>query len=536
MNKNLTIRLLSAFIIIFAISGILVLSNASKVSAQTTGGIFISVTKKTFTPFDILTIKGRYFDTNAAVSAIFTTKGGEIFIIPAASIKTTSIEVQIPMVAFNEAKGAFSRQAVSLKVIQIKEQGEKLAVKTSNEITGLIITAPRTPNFLKKAAFKNLPKGTLSKIFLSVSLHSLNSVADSISKNNSQLSASFKKSQDGLKDLISGTSKVIKNPKTSVQLPTDTEENLTLNSSVLARTDAVYSAYLGIAEKKKFIPPLLPESSDCMNEGLGDPSLSDSEKEMYGYICQPIDSAKEKLPIANKVAEIGLLFEWSAPQVVGGVMLSSAEIVMKTAIEVALAGFLPLKMDMKLSINKYMADASDALCKAIDDKLLGGGPILDQIGYLADTFVETGKYIYGRFANPQNYLGGDFFAIFAEPFYYMPNGFNPDARLIKFNYGDSKNPKVTVRQLVVPSNSLSLILDPTGILKGGFDVISNPTPTPPPSPTPTPEPEPEEKCTEPYSDTYHKCLSACDSINDLIEKSNCSNTCIGDALKTDCPW
>ena len=49
-------------------------------------------------------------------------------------------------------------------------------------------------------------------------------------------------------------------------------------------------------------------------------------------------------------------------------------------------------------------------------------------------------------------------------------------------------------------------------------------------------PQPEEpECTEPRIDTYHKCTAGCDSVHDLIEKSNCINTCIGNWLHSKCP-
>jgi hypothetical protein len=304
---------------------------------------------------------------------------------------------------------------------------------------------------------------------------------------------------------------------------------------VVTRLDAIYSAYLGMAEKNHlmasggggvfaFVPAAhAQEMSTCMKRGTGDVGLSAEEKAIYKIVCTPNDNALELLSLRK-------LDQWADKMVssfsgtVGGMLQAADNAEAKLVSEIALLSGYPLNMEMMRVSKKDVLDATNALAKAAGDGLLGVKSGMDGFYDMLQSYDSFRDHLSSQLKS-----GNVAFVILAEPFLDMPNGFHPDARLIKLNYGTSEAAKVTVRQVEPPVDSTTLIQDSTGIIGDDFDVVSPPSVTTPvdlgnvANPTVTPEPQP--RACEPDGAVHVANESACYKGCKIFDLSQCFDAC-----------
>ena len=508
----------------------------------------------TIAPFNVITLKGSGFDPLAATSVVFTIQGGSTYVIPAIAVTSDTVEVSVPAVNYNESTNLFSGAKASLKVIQIKESGVNLAVKTSNKLEGLNISVPQIPSVLNNTAAKSLPKGTLTRAYLAVSLVSLKSVKDSLPNTDTKVSASLTKAQASLTGLMADVKTLMDNPAATVQLKTNTATTVPFNAAMLSATDAIYSGVLGIAEKNGLLASgegsfaLIPLAnaatvSGCTAEAIGyeyPPSdkISDTENSVIEAVCASKDST-----LAANADESKVKFEQALPVTLGSMALAAKDATaLNMASKITLSNSYPLIMDKMRATKKVANNASDWLAKTAVDQLINIGSTMDEVYDMFQSYDAFEEHYILYPAQPLDFGTGIFFYVMATPFANMlgTNGFNPDLQLIKFNYGVPQTTTTTdtftdadiavyqawVRRLALPTvDSTTLVLDPDGILNGGFDTIPNYVPH---------EPQTQE-CTEPKMDIYNKCLSGCASDTNLIEKAWCTDACIGNWRDSTCP-
>lgn len=534
----------------------LYLALAATIMPPKTGGFTISLPKKDLVPFDIVTIKGK-FDTTGAVSVIFTLANGQKMTIPATKLTATTLKVQIPPVGYSEAKAAFSRQKVSLKVIQIKEQGKSLVVKTSNTLKNYYIAVPLSPAFLKKAAYKKLPKGTLTRVFVASAIGSLKTAKrSSLASSSPVLSASLTKAEQGMKDLLADVTTIVNDQKAITYLQTVSGTPVNMDLKMLKQSDAFFAAYLGVLGKYKILAQNNSSANDvhiaqaviptaCEQEGWGDLNISDAEKQLYAdAVCTHVNSTDVVLPKANTALEMGLEIVWSTPSTLGaleyaalGSPIGNPSWLYKNIIELEAALIWAMHDEWLLPFHEAVVEPVLVNAHALHDNLFGTDP-LTQLGYMAETLDETGKELYNRFTDPNNAPGAEFFAIMADPFYDIPNGFNSDMSLFKLDYGVSdystKNTSY-LRSFKTPADSQSLILDSSGIVTNAFDIVYDSTHKNQLSgPTCGQLKQVAQKdCNAAcgssqncYTD-YSACTLGCEGTGNLLTKSNCINNCLG---------
>jgi hypothetical protein len=579
-NVKLSTRILTLLIIVLGIAGIYFWQNglaaptkitaeisgvinkishgnqaAAPIAEKTPGGlnnsstenISITINKQGLIPFDLLEIAGKNLDPDAATSVIFTNREEENLTIPALSVTASSVAVAVPPLNYNKATGKFNYDVVSFKVVQIKKDGTKLTVKSSNEISGILIGAPATPSVLKRADAKNMPAGTITRAFVAIAVQSLQDAASQTPASSTKVKASLVAEEKGMEDLLSALDKYIKNPKTAIKVPSS-GGTINLDAAGVAWLDAFYSGFLGLAEERvlaaaepaphAFISAANAAGTDCQID-------SGPEASATTILAQEAGCLRAKILDSDTEVKVRGLYDrlnFSNNMWIIAGSLTLALVTDGLSVEAQIACSIVYSITTSYMKDGKMPDV-DSLpgfwATAIGGYLdkMTGVPICDYLSNSIDIFKEMCQDLQSKLCRQVD-------AVVSWPgkmLLYLRDG-----------QGDA---------LKMPDNNLVRVLDGIGSPEGGYDLVKTgpvktpgkapvkivPIYSPPPKyvpPPPPPVPGCEQKkqtaynqcaanCgSDPDISTYNQCLTGCDSVHDLIDKSNCSNTCIGAWQKT----
>ncbi|HTX86572.1 MAG TPA: hypothetical protein VMC41_00715 [Candidatus Nanoarchaeia archaeon] len=558
-NVKLSTRLLAMLVILLGIGGLFLwqnkllgpMKNVGEIfnsPAKTSGGnISIVANKQGLIPFDVLLIDGKNFDPAAAASVIFTTGDGESLTVPTLSVTPTQIAVTVPPLGYNKKTGMFNYQVASYKVVQMKKDGTKLSVRTSNEISGILIGAPIRPNILKRVDAKDMPVGTITRAFVAIAAQSLQDAAEQTPASSTEVKASLIKQERGMEDLLAGLDKFIKNPKTSIKVPATSGGVMNLDAAGVAWIDAFYSGFLGFAEEKQavadagdnfsLIPAARAAETGCQaNAQQGQTAAAAVGAEVNClYANAAADHAKA---VDNRSLYDRLDFKNNMWIIDGTILLAMLTGGMSVEVQIAAAIIFSLTAsylhDGKLPDVDDLPGAWATVLGGYIDEIVGV-PICDYLSTSLDIYKE-------KCANMPTEFCKKITAIVSWPgkmlmyFEYGPGGKEGDA-------------------LTMPDNNLVRVLDNIGSKEGGYELIKQglaPLPGPGPikvipSPGPGPKPPPpppgpscEQKKEAAYAKcaagcgnqqdcytAYDECTPGCGSVHDLLAKSDCINACLG---------
>jgi hypothetical protein len=250
-RKKIWIIFGTAIIVSFVLIGVVANSpiNNNKIIEQSglpitaPGTISISIEEWIVTPFDTMIISGKNIDTNSAASVILTDSKNQSITIPATRVTANDITIIVPPMGYNKAKGAFTQEMVSIQVVQANKDGERILTKLSNKIIDVVILPPVVPSILQRADAKNIPKGTITKGFVTMALKTFDPVE----------SESLAKAPIEMKQLLAGLETFVKNSKTKIALKKSKGKTEYLDAAGVAWLDAFYSGMLGMAEKNQML-------------------------------------------------------------------------------------------------------------------------------------------------------------------------------------------------------------------------------------------------------------------------------------------
>ncbi|HTW97058.1 MAG TPA: hypothetical protein VMD74_05370 [Candidatus Methylomirabilis sp.] len=552
---KLSTRIIATLVILFGIGGLFLLQtklsgpmkNIGEIfnnPAKTIGGnISIIANKQGLIPFDILAIDGKNFDPAAATSIIFTTGDGESVTIPALSVTPAQVAVSVPPLGYQKKTGMFNYQVASYKVVQIKKDGAKLSLRTSNEISGILIGAPARPSVLKRADAKEMPVGTITRAFVAIAVQSLKDAADQTPASSSEVKASLVKQEKGMENLLAGLDKFIKNPNITIKVPATSGETMNLDAAGVFWLDAFYSGFLGVAEEKQAAVAennsfsLIPTAQAA---GTGCQGMAQREQTASAAVGTEVNClyTKAKADHAQAVDNRSLFdrldFKNNMWIIVGN--LGLAMITGGMSVEVQVASAIIFSLTASYLQQGKLPDVDDlpgvwatVLGGYIDE--IVGVPICDYLSNSLDVYKE-------KCANMPTEFCKKITAIVSWP----------SKMLMYYEYGPSGT---EADGLTMPDNNLVRVLDNIGSKEGGFELIKpGPGPAPIkiiPSPGPGPKPPPpppgpscEQKKEAAYTKcvagcgnqqdcytAYDECTPGCGSAGDLIAKSNCINSCLG---------
>ncbi len=528
---------------------------SSTINEVPSENISIKIDKLSLAPFDILEIDGRNLDPDAATSIIFTSQEQEIITIPALSVTSTSVVAAVPPFKYNKDSGKFQADIVSLKVIQVKKDGEKLDVKTSNEIAGIQVSAPATPSVMNRADAVNLPAGTITRAFVVAAIESLKNAQTNTPASSTELVASLAKSEKGMEDLLSALDGHIKNPQASVKLTTTDGGTAVLDAAKIAWLDALFSGYLGSAEEhglfavKKSVSSLIPAAEAAGTDCQSIPDLGGTADTILGLEvnCLRDESLSEQAELLGGALYDKLRYDQNFWVAAGSVVLGIATGGLSIEAQIGCAVVYSVATD--LLVNDKMPDASSL--PGIWNTVLGGYgavgeiknlidhiagvPITENLSQAADIFNKVCKY--GLAPTEFCEQGKAILAIPGNLLAYMENGIVDRLSIPDQNKGIELNPM----GYLYGSGYETMPLTPTPVKKTPVKTpitIVQPTPKPPTPKPPVPtcaqtKQSAYAKCNagcateNDNGKTYGACISACGNLDDLLKKADCSNICIG---------
>ncbi|MFA4872330.1 MAG: hypothetical protein WC659_00135 [Patescibacteria group bacterium] len=577
-NVKPTTRILAAFFIILGIAGMIALRYAIKVSNDkktNTDSLTISFNNQGLVPFDTMVIEGKNLDPHAATSVIFDTYTKQTLTIPALNVTPTTVTVAVPPLAFNKNSGKFGLDVVSFRVIQAKKDGDTLAVKSSNTVSGIQVLAPAVPRAVQMARAQDLPPGTITRAFAAMALKSIDSLADQAPVENKALTASLANARTEMERLRSGLDAFIKNPHTTVRLQTATGSTVALSAAQIAWLDAFYSGFLGSIEKSQLqgeeknsfslSPAAMAAETDCW-------SLGESEHVTAATITRQLDCLYKKTFI-DQAGKTDEEITTEANE------LMKKHLILLGSISLALAtGGLSLEAQIAYGITyslvmEYLVNNKNPGVNSIPDV---GATVIDTILKTPAVFPITGLFVGVLTAcdeeckkNPKACYTSDI--LITDPLNLR------DLLFIKYGTLDHD-----VDRFKTPEEFESYLYGDKGIDSGGYETVIPPAPVPTPSPTPTPTPAPEPtpqptpspapitpepiidivptpaptptpvppgpKCSQLKQTAYDQCVAGCGNSQDcysaysdctpgcegtgnLFTKSDCINSCLGTLSK-----
>lgn len=561
-------RIIAILVIVFGIAGMGLLWNKlQEPSDEISGGnISIKMEMMGLAPFDILAINGKNLDPDAATSVIFTSQEQEIITIPALSVTPTSVVASVPPFGYNQDSGKFSFDVVSLKVIQVKKDGEKLAVKTSNEISGIQVLAPFVPSVMNRVDAASLPAGTITRAFVVAAIKSLKNASNNTPASRTQLIAALAKSEKGMEDLLSALDGYIKNPQASIKLATTDGGTAVLDASKIAWLDAFFSGYLGSAEEhglfaiKKNVSSLIPVAQAADTECQSIPDLGGTANTIIGLEvnCLRDKSILEQTELIGGAFYDKLKHDQNFWIIAGSIGLGIVTGGFSLETQIGCAIVYSLTTDYltsdKLPDTSSLPGVWNTVLGSYIDHLTGI-PITDKFSQTVDIFNEACKYAETKFCEQASGI----LSLPGGAIAYVENGimdrFNipePNKSLelnpMGYTYGSGYESlplaPTPVKTTPTPTPKVTPKVTPKITPKITPTPVITPVPTPTPKPTPTPTPTPTISCEDKKQDTYDKCLAGCgesqdcysaynectpgcDSVSNLLDKSNCINSCLG---------
>jgi hypothetical protein len=508
-------------------------------------------------PFDLVTIKGSGFDELAAVSVIFTTGDGNLT-IPALTVTADQIEVFVPPVGYSKVVRGFIGGATSIKVIQTKRVGEKLAVSTSNEIPNLMILKPKRAAVLDSADAKSLPAGTITRLMMVVSQEYLKTVKGKLPAGDQKMNDAYAKAEKDLKQLIADVGKIKKDPTAKILMPTNTGATLTLGVEEVAWLDAFYAGYLSLLQEQQTVASASKEKSfeivrtaEAFTAGCRealDKNYEGRESTLDGIMntaCTETENVTGTATgVGNTVLPAGADFSEKmllAPiGVAAGILCSmiGAPVAVSVGVAIALPIGLNILIDGKLPRWDALYGAVGTIGEELNIPLIG--PITTMLGF-HNSICEgsngklkcvTMQSVWSGVGDRMLYVGEKIFGPFAAAF-MLPDNYGQPIELENIGSDNGGYDDLTGDGKTTPTPSPTPTPTP----------VPNPTPiTPDPTPKPNPTPKPLscwDKKQASYDSciascgpdldisSYNSCQSGCDGIKNLLDKSNCSNNCIG---------
>ncbi|MFA6603699.1 MAG: hypothetical protein WCT10_02535 [Patescibacteria group bacterium] len=543
------------------------------------GSIAIKFDKYGVYPFDVISIRGAGLDAAAATSVIYTTHIGEILTIPALRVTPTEVIAAVPPIAYDKAKGAFAPDQVSFRVVQVKNDGNQLEVRTSNEIRNIFIYAPAIPSFLKGTDAGKIRKGEIARAFLAMSASILKKAADGLPADLSELKPSFVKSERSLRELFAAVTTIVDDSKARVAVPIAGGAKVILSVDDLAWLDAFYAGFLGLLEERgmlalnetsfEIIPAARADAlADCSAMVIGDTdSQMQSGLMLNDIVCQKIVNTNGWLNTIGGALDETAGFYMNVAMLpvylaAGGLVATAG---LPVAAGVAIAVGMPILVDVMVrgdldAVKGWKVPWAVGVAVA-DDKT--GIKIMEntlddaKAGWLSPLNDVLGLLLAIDKTRPDQPLRADIQAVIDGPLKkmtYLGGG------VLDGIFGSLLIPEMPKKLLVDPEPFDDPEPDsdpvppapvpapkprPQPVPMPDLDIVPTPAPVPSPSPSPVP---PAPNCEEAKQDAYDQCiagceaidnsmgpydacLAGCDPINDLIEKSNCSNVCISSWLK-----
>lgn len=568
-------RIIAALVIVFGIAGLLLLWNIQgqktgespqALPAPTNGSLAIGIDDFLLTPFNVLTIRGGGLDPDAATSIIFTTHLGEVITVPALKVTSAYVVVPVPPVAYNKTKGAFTPAQASVKVVQIKKEGIKMAVKTSNVIAGRMISAPTMPSAFSQT---KIPLGAITQLVVAASIESLKSVAGKISPNNYELTATIAKTKKGMEQILLAVEKIMKNPKTTVKLTSNTGGSINFGATDVVHLDAFFVGYLGLLDQAEFslntektniiIPVARAQTANACVESLLSNDLRIKQLDSLAIkLCNTIepetgatvklsDDEKNKMWHFEYLLQTPLLLALGLPE---GVTQWNAEVAGWSVSKQVAIGTV-LSMGFSYAYEEKLPDwwALGSLAATIYATKYN--PFLAQVQFATDMWDNLCAVF------PKSWQCLDTRTIILSSLQITRDLIdNPENLLYLANAMTGGMLQSKVDELYIPENAVSVVFDKIGKDKGGYEEVKpveqkdSPAPISPepmkvlpytPTPKP-PAPKPGLSCSQlkqsaltscqngcPVDDigTYNQCTAGCESTGNLLTKANCINTCIG---------
>lgn len=547
------------------------------------GSIAIKIEKLALTPFDVINIKGGGLDPNAATSILFTVRTKEVLAVPALEVTANELVVPVPPIAYSNTETNFSPDQVSIKVIQVKKVNGKLIVKTSNEIKGIMISAPKMPSAFTSVGAPKIPKGAVTRMFVALAVERLKLFSVKTQPATPELYLAIEKGQKGMEELLSAVEKINKNPSALAKLKTTDGGTASISAKDIAWMDAYFSAYLAVLEKQplasnagtfEFIAAAnAGEESACATGMLNDkgrnPALDWFAKQACNVfepttgIAPKPDDRSVRWEYLPEIPFFALAVPYIADKRGFG---KPAELILSTLLSI---GIDKSYSDKNIDKNTYFTLTASILAEMGDAKLLAkygkGVPIFSNLLLAIDIYdyacaalpkfdcmdsrsimQQTGQITMDLWENPENFV-------------FLTNEM-VDGLL-----------KPLVDAALMPANSSNEAFD------GGFLKPQAPTPTPKitpkpvqkPMPTPGSSPKPfskepinsipvpdstynpptppapldrtcerakkaaNDQCWDACSskpdtcyDTYYGCSPGCDNIDGGFLKLDCINTCL----------
>lgn len=498
---------------------------------QSPGKITISLAGTQLVPFSIVTINGTGFNPLAATSVVFTTSDKHIYTVPALSVTANAIEVGVPPVNYDASKSSFSSAGVSMKVIQVTDNYSAFASVTSNQITGLTITAPVYPSVYGSVA-ANVPKGSVSVSFLAASLQSLQDVQAKLP--NGVSSDDLTKAENQIQTMMNVLKTFSQNPTAPVTLTNADGSTTTLQPADVAQLDAIYLGILGQLEGQKivayenglwaFLPVVHAQSaaSTCVQEGLGGGAGDVQLEKLYGEACMFADAAQKAHDQAAPLLPEALKFVYTIPLQVSSVMLdavSEAVFGLAKVGQLAVASTYAFVTDALANGNSTPQKPLEAIGEStLDGKFSAPGvPLFGVANSSLEFFRRVSEAI-----SPDDKAKGQVTAVVSD---------STDASKVKLLEMGSDG-KALVSDVNVPAPGSSALQS-----KPGFEIAQ---PTPPPAQAPATQqstqqatqqvtpPTSSGECTpDPYQDCQDSCLAQCQgSYYSGTCYTGCYNTCI----------
>lgn len=545
------------------------------IQAPVDGSLAVSVEGFGFTPYDTIVIRGAGFNPDAATAVVFTTtRTKKRLTVPAFKVMATEVRVPVPPLEYNDAKGTFVPDQVSLMVVQMKRNGDKLSVRSSNQSKLFMVYAPTMPSAVVKAEGGQMPKGSLAQVVLAVAVEKLKSAGGKVPEGNPEVVAAIAKAQKGMEELLAGVEKIKKNPKVTVRLATTDGSTVSMGVDEVAKIDVFYGGYLGLAEER------LKEAEGKRPIGLISAAYASTPSECYAAVMGNPDTDSRLNTLVEilcgssggfaETGDAGWINEPYLLQLIATLKLSvytdNWNIPLKVAAAAELSMYFDLAIEGKLPDVATLKGLLAALGGEVGDK------VIEQLLGKRMTFL----------ANLQTAI--DAWDLGCKAFKWSGCLSSREIAVgvgdIIMDIGDRINYWLLpyVDAMMLPGYSKVVDLEPVGISKGGYDELIGPnvtsgpylpepdttpsqpspkpivpddiTPEPTPMPVPTPAPKPvpvptpnppsclQEKeaaqklcladCpAEPDIEEYNACTTGCDSISNLLERSNCINNCIG---------
>ena len=542
------------------------------IQAPADGSLAIDVEGFVFTPFGTMVIKGAGFDPSAATAVVFTTSTKQRLTVPVSKVTATELTVPVPPLKYDDVKGAFVPDQASLMVVQIKLEGDRLKVRSSNKSHDFMISAPARPAAVVKAEGGALPKGSIAQAVMAVAVEKLKSAAGKVPEGNPELVAALAKAQKGMEELLVGIEKIKNNPQATVKLATTDGAFVTLGADDVAKIDLIFGGYLGQREERQsarfgeqttglVAPAQAATPGECVERVMANSNIDSRLGSVVESLCGVTGSLAQ-------TGDPGWVNEPYLIQAILTLQLAAASenwnIPLKVASAAALTMYFDAAIEGKLPDAGFLKGLLLALGEEVGDKALerlygDRMPFLANLHTAIDVWdlgCKAFKWT-GCLSSHEIAVGtgdiimdiGDGIAYWLRPYVIAIIG--PDqpgavdlgpGGIKKGGYDEWLGPNVTPEPYLPEPFTTPSGPSPKPIVPADLTPEPSPAPAPAPKPKPAPLPPPpscyelkeatskqcQADCPEAQSqEEYDACTSSCESSTNLLSKSDCINNCIG---------